>query len=262
MSSDNAFVTLTYAEDRLPAGGSLMPKHLQNWLKRLRAQVAPLRIRFYGCGEYGDQTERPHYHVALFGYPTCVHGRSRYAGPRGIRSSCCRQCDLVRDTWGFGRVDLGTLTTESAQYVAGYVTKKMTRRDDPRLKGRHPEFARMSNRPGIGADAMWEVASQLMKFNLDCTQADVPSALRHGSRLLPLGRYLRRKLRRYIGKEETCPAEELQKLASEMLGLYASAAADGTLSTFLPKDAVMAVSDGAVAKLKARERIWKQRKEL
>jgi len=153
---------------------------------------------------------------------------------------------------------------ESAQYVCGYVTKKMTKPSElpAHLAGCHPEFARMSNRPGIGLNAMWEVADALMKFNLEDLQADVPSALRHGKRLLPLGRYLRRKLRLMIGKEEKAPESVLQELKKEMLSLYQTAADEGTLSTFLPKEAVMAISDGAVAKLKARESIWKQRKGL
>lgn len=109
---------------------------------------------------------------------------------------------------------------------------------------------------------MWEVADALMKFNLEKSQADVPSALRHGTRLLPLGRYLRRKLRVMVGKEEKAPESALAELKKEMLSLYQTAADEGTLSTFLPKKAVMEISDGAVAKLKARESIWKQRKGL
>lgn len=148
--------------------------------------------------------------------------------------------------------------------MCGYVTKKMTKPTDlpPALAGLHPEFARMSNRPGIGLNAMWEVADSLMQFNLEKTQADVPSALRHGARLLPLGRYLRRKLRVMIGREEKAPESVLEELKKEMLSVYQVAADEGSLSTLLPKKAVMAVSDGAVAKLHAREKLWKQRKDL
>lgn len=48
----------------------------------------------------------------------------------------------------------------------------------------------MSLRPGIGADAMWDVASVMMQYR----QSQVPMSLRHGTRVLPLGRYLRSKL--------------------------------------------------------------------
>lgn len=129
----SSFATLTYSDDALPAGNTLVPKHTQDWLKRLRALLGPARpLRYYLVGEYGDESQRPHYHAALFGL-------SHLEG------------ELLRTSWGHGHIQLGTLTKESAQYIAGYVTKKMTAPDDPRLQGRHPEFARMSLRPGIGA---------------------------------------------------------------------------------------------------------------
>ena len=59
---DNAFVTLTYEDDNVR---SLVPKDPQDWLKRIRKAVEPLRLRYYLVGEYGDISERPHYHVAL-----------------------------------------------------------------------------------------------------------------------------------------------------------------------------------------------------
>lgn len=262
--SDSAFVTLTYAEDHLPAGRSLQPKDLQNWLKRLRKRVAPLSLRFYAVGEYSDDN-RPHYHAVLFGYPTCRFGNTRvryHFGGGAYSYPCCSQCDLVHETWGFGNVFLGDVTTASAQYCAGYVTKKMTRTDDPRLEGRWPEFARMSNRPGIGLAFMHDVASDLMRLGLDTSQPDVPSALRHGSRVLPLGRYLRQKLRTLIGKDAKAPQETLDEMAKQVLVLYQTAAENNSLSTFLPKEALMEVSSGKVARLEALNRIYRKKESI
>lgn len=126
---------------------------------------------------------------------------------------------MVGETWTFGDVDLGTLGTESAQYICGYVTKKMTAKDDTRLYGRHPEFARMSNRPGIGRPAMDAVANTYKHFDLASREADVPAALRHGGRLLPLGRYLRRELRALVGMEKEAPEATLKKAEESLLGL-------------------------------------------
>lgn len=95
----------------------------------------------------------------------------------------------------------------------------MTAPDDVRLDGRHPEFARMSNRPGIGHGMMHEVASQLMHFNLEDAQADVPSALRHGKRELPLGRYLTRSLRKMVGRDEKAPQAVIDQQQSEVQAL-------------------------------------------
>lgn len=206
---DNSFVTLTYREDH----ESLDPKHVQDWLKRLRKQFEPLRLRYYIVGEYGTQTQRPHYHAALFGYPSCTYGQSRYK----LYRNCCKWCDTVRDTWNHGNILLGTLEPASAQYIVGYVMKKMTNPQDERLNGRHPEFARMSLRPGIGADSIPAIAATLERFNLDKSMADVPSALQHGKKILPLGRYLRRRLRSHLGKDPATPQSTMDEIRKDVL---------------------------------------------
>lgn len=254
---DNAFLTLTYDEDHVPKDGSLKPRDLQLFLKRLRKKIEPDTIRFYAVGEYGDDSWRPHYHVALFGFPTCRRSQTQF---RNGVVSCCDQCQLVSDAWGKGIVFLGTLEAHSAQYVAGYVTKKMTAKDDPRLAGKHPEFARMSNRPyGIGAGALEEVAATLKRFNLDQTQTDVPSALRHGSRTMPLGRYMRGKLREAIGKEKNAPRESLAELEATMRDVYARSINGTEVS---PKKILLEDGKQKVLQMEVRSKIFKQGKKL
>ena len=171
----NSFATLTYADDFVPLNGSLNPRHVQLWLKRFRKEISPVSLRFFLVGEYGDVSQRPHYHAALFG-----------VGPE--------LQDLVAKTWQMGHVMLGDLTVQSARYIAGYVTKKMTRWDDPRLNGRHPEFSRMSLRPGIGASAVPDIALTLLDTDQGrqhlARLSDVPTSLKHGSSDMPLGRLL------------------------------------------------------------------------
>lgn len=65
---DAAFVTLTYSDDFLPKNKSLDPKQLKLWMKRLN-KLAGGGLRYYNVGEYGDQTQRPHYHALIFGLP-------------------------------------------------------------------------------------------------------------------------------------------------------------------------------------------------
>ena len=60
------FLTLTYAESRLPENGSLRSKDLQLFFKALRRRVKE-RIRYFAVGEYGSETKRPHYHALLYG---------------------------------------------------------------------------------------------------------------------------------------------------------------------------------------------------
>ena len=54
----------------------------------------------------------------------------------------------------------------------------------------------MSNRPGIGRNAMWEIASALMMSDQDDF---IPTHLMHGTKKRPLGRYLRHQLADMLG---------------------------------------------------------------
>lgn len=171
MHTNNSFLTLTYDDDHLPKDRSLEPEELQKFIKRLRFYF-PEKIRFFAVGEYGDKTKRPHYHLALFGL--------------GVQHE-----EYVKKSWDKGFILLGSLTFQSASYVGGYVTKKYVKFKDDDLKGRIPEFSRSSNRPGIGAPAMAVLRNVLKNRNMD----DVPTYLRHGEKIFPLGRYLRNRLR-------------------------------------------------------------------
>lgn len=270
--SENTFLSLTYRDDNLPFTSNglptLNPKHLQDWLKRFRAEISPLRIRFYACGEYGDETERPHYHVAIFGFPTCERITTSYGYTKNddyARPTCCEICLRYHDTWGHGRIFAGDLTEHSSQYIAGYVTKKMTAKDDKRLAGRHPEFARMSNRPGIGAHFMDDVASSFLEFDLEQSEADVPSVLNHGTRKLPLGRYLRDRLRERIGREKGTPQAIKDALALEMLPMWEAAQAassNPTTRSLIFKQMVQDLDHQKVASAEARQRIFKKKGNL
>lgn len=186
----SSFITLTYDEEHLPSGSNLAPKDLQDFLKRLRLLLAPLRVRFYAVGEYGDLTQRPHYHIALFGfYPLGHEGRE------------CVSCEICR-SWGKGHCDVGTLTEQSAAYVAGYVMNKLAHKEYVGICGLEPEFCRMSLRPGIGAGAVALLKDALVDSDgviHSACDVDVPSVIRSGGKKYPLGRYLRARLRKSFG---------------------------------------------------------------
>lgn len=156
--AESSFLTLTYSPENLPEFGSLVPDHLQLFLKRLRFALAPKRVRFFACGEYGESRERPHYHVLLFGH-AFYDDRKLYTttefGP--LYSS-----EILDSLWGLGQCRIGAVTLESAGYVARYSLKKVTGQlaadHYTRLDLRtgeiiqlRPEFIRMSLRPGIGS---------------------------------------------------------------------------------------------------------------
>lgn len=274
---DNSFWTLTYRAEDLPHTlnglSSLAPEDVRNFMKRIRkahaASVAALssslrtelcgRLRFYLVGEYGDGG-RPHYHLALFGFPPCTHGDTLRSRGRPIADRCCAQCRLVHSTWGKGDVHGGRLEEGSAKYLLGYVLKKMTRFDDARLDGRHPEFARMSLRPGIGLMAMHEIADVILRLDLEQSEPDVPSGLRHGSSIMPLGRYLRQKLRLMIGREVNCPDEILQEAAAALLPMRLAARDSAENPSF--KTHVVEAFAQEVLNREKRHNIHQQRKSL
>ena len=78
----------------------------------------------------------------------------------------------------------------------------------------------MSLRPGIGADAVPDVASVMMRWKLERTSEDVPVALRHGSAELPLGRYFRRRLREQVGLPGNAPESVIEALRQGLLPVY------------------------------------------
>lgn len=155
MHKENCYVTLTYNDENLPKDGSLKKKHLQNFWKRLRKNY---QLRYYACGEYGDETYRPHYHAIIFGMD--FKDKRLYKHDRGNNLFIS---DELEKTWSFGNCIVGNVTYESCAYVARYVMKKALGKNskDRYLKideegevvGEiEPEFSTMSLRPAIGLE--------------------------------------------------------------------------------------------------------------
>ncbi len=170
--NQNAFTTLTYNPDNLPNDvsigqpptGTLVPRDLQLFLKRLRKKYGP-DIKFFACGEYGPKTLRPHYHICFFNFepPDLVHHSGK--DPEKLYTSIS-----LGEIWGKGNTLTGALTFQSAAYVARYITKKITGPNsddhyqtiDPRtgeIFQRKQEFTRQSN--GIGKEHLQKYISDI-----------------------------------------------------------------------------------------------------
>lgn len=250
---DASFVTLTYDPQHVPADGSLSPEDLQLWLKRLRKRMVGTPLRFFGVGEYGERTFRPHYHVILFGMRDCPRGGVKLHDAQ--RECSCFSCSIVRDTWGKGHISVGSVTLQSAGYVAGYCVKKLTDRRDTRLKGRHPEFARMSRRPGIGVPALAALAETLVESGWNERLVDVPVGYMMGEKLYPYGRYLRRNLRKLVGRDEKTPDGSLLEWQAKLWDLYvASRSSEKSFSQLVAEACA-----GDVANAHAISNIYKKR---
>lgn len=205
----SSFVTLTYSDEFLPEGGKLEPDDVRDWLKRLRKAIHPRRLRYYMVGEYGEKSRRPHYHGALFGLSQL-------------------ETRVVEETWvkdgkAIGNVVLRELGPESAAYISGYVTKKLSSKEVSECGG-VKEFQRMSLRPGIGAVAMENVVKGIQSLvePSKLWKGDVPSVLRYSGKLWPIGRYLRRKIREGLGRDPDTPKSVVEEFRKQMQGLLAS----------------------------------------
>lgn len=149
--SENSFVTLTLDEEHIPSDGSLDKRAVPLFIKRLRRTYAP-RVRYFYAGEYGAKLARPHYHALLFGYdwPDKVQLAERGGFP--VWGSA-----MLTELWGKGRTEVGSVTFASASYVARYLCKPGSERlvyngETGEIVSREREFARMSRRPGLGAE--------------------------------------------------------------------------------------------------------------
>lgn len=262
----NCFVTLTYNDEYLPAGGTLVPSDLQLFLKRLRFSIQPEKIRFFGVGEYGDRTRRPHYHLALFGYPPC-------SAPEVLRgASChCPACSGISRAWSmdgrsYGHISCGTLEPASAGYIAAYATKSMEKTDADKITppGCIPPFSRQSNRPGIGAGVADDIAAVLLEHTR-AEMGSIPNHLSYGrNERRPLGRYLRNRIRERIGISKTVAvAHGMAKLTEKLQPLreIALRAPEGSRENTFREELVSAFDVKRLQILK-KHAIFKQRKKL
>lgn len=259
---DSCFATLTYDDEHLPDDLSVDPTHLRQFLYRLRDRLKPIRIRFFGVGEYGDQSGRPHYHLSLFG----VSGHTDRVGKSRFRYWGFAQ--EIQLAWAQGQTFTVPFSDLTARYVAGYTTKKMTAKDDFRLKGRHPEFPRMSNRPGLGALAIRKLAQTISStgygMQANGSLMDVPKVLKSGSENLHLGRYLTNELRKAVGMTDEEIAQVKQNLSYEkqleLQTLLADKISVEPLTPWSAKKIYTEVNAQKIREIHANYKIWSQKK--
>lgn len=162
--SDNCFLTLTYSDENLPENSSLCLRDFQLFIKRLRKKYGK-NIKYYHCGEYGEKTNRPHYHALIFNFDFKdktiykIKNEQKYY----ISASLSKLWINPKTKKTLGHCVIGDLTFESAAYVARYCLKKITGKDSDKYYERFnsetgeivkiaKEYATMSRRPGIGRD--------------------------------------------------------------------------------------------------------------
>lgn len=140
----NCFITLTYNEENLPKDKSVNRREVQLFIKRLRKELEPLKIRYFCCGEYGSRRNRPHYHLIIFGwFPSDV----RYLKKDGC--NILYRSPTIEKVWTKGFSSVGEVTLDTAKYCAKYMQKWFFDYKSD-FEGLSLPFTQMSNRPGIG----------------------------------------------------------------------------------------------------------------
>lgn len=158
----NCFITLTYNEAHLPDNNDLDYREFQLFMKRLRKK-AKRKIKFFMCGEYGDNLGRPHYHACIFNFD--FNDRVHYkTGKSGCKIYTSKTLDALwsdRNNNPLGFCTVGDVNPATAGYVARYVLKKrLGHGSDEHYKTidmetgevltKTKEFNRMSLKPGVG----------------------------------------------------------------------------------------------------------------
>lgn len=180
------FLTLTYDDEHLPRTSDGVPtlqrSRFVNWVKNTGLPKAGLR--YYAVGEYGDLSQRPHYHMAVF--------------PRfGSQVS-----ELTRQ-WQGGFTSAFELNPQRALYLAQYTTKKLTvYPHECALGDKEPEFRTSSRGPALGAafvSVLVQAYGTTSGRRIISERGDIERSVRFGQKILPIPRFILGKVRESLG---------------------------------------------------------------
>lgn len=184
-SMSAAFLTITYNDQHLTHGDlwpTLVKRDLQLFIKRLRKKQSKItndKIRYYACGEYGEQTFRPHYHMIIFNLAPIL----LFDSP-------------LSEIWGMGNVRVDPCNIKTIQYTSKYVMKS-----DKKPEGVEPEFSLMSK--GIGKNYLTDQVKKYYKNN------QLPYVVWKDGQKMTMPRYF---------KEAIFTREELREFGRQALG--------------------------------------------
>lgn len=160
----SSFWTLTYADHACPE--NLSYEHIASFMRQSRKSLGASSVRFFCIGEYGSLTQRPHWHLILFGVP------------------CLKPGLLHIKQWPYGACFVGNVTPASAAYTARYSLKSGPKGGQFVMQA--------SRRPGIGVRRAREIAAHLATQQK--TMA-LPSWWRLGEKSYPLDKTLREHIK-------------------------------------------------------------------
>lgn len=259
---DSAFLTLTYDDDSVPQIDnclSLNKNDFTNFLKRFRKYVYPRKIRYFGVGEYGKTTFRPHYHIAIFNFK---NGDQNY-----IQKAWSRKGKSL----GFTTIDL--LNDKRCNYISGYMVDKLINRGKLDQRVQIP-FMRSSKgnkksicakfKGGIGAGFAYYTAFQINNTPY-ITPSDITKMV-YGNRNLPIGRYLTNIIAENCGfPEETWKFKNevyYEELLSSIYGQVATDAEKPNKNPYKKEEKNITYYDSIRARFKQQRLVREKRYKL
>lgn len=235
LSGKTWWTTLTYSKEMQPdhyidpntgevfehPQGCLRPDHIELFIKRVRKQLFPKKIRYFLVGEYGDLNARPHYHICIFGYGEEI---------QSVLNKCWTDPISGRPLGFIDNKSCRPLDTATARYTVGYTLKKLTKKNDFKLEGRYPEFT--SHSQGIGVEFAKRFADALKNASGEhhiFTNLDIPRTVRFDGKNWPIDRYLRGKILGHLGLTDLLLEEGQKRYEKEMSSLSRRASSNPKL---------------------------------
>ncbi len=157
---NNLFVTLTYGREGR-TGGEVsktdLSRFLHNLREHFRRKFGLTEIRFFGCGEYGKETLRPHYHLILFNCPRFGDEQFYKKDKAGF---ILYKSKILEHLWGKGFCSIGEVSDKSIDYVARTLVKSYYIIPPANCE---KAFISMSKQGGIGTRYFIEHFDEIVK---------------------------------------------------------------------------------------------------
>lgn len=169
MHEKNSFITLTYADEHLTSP-KLQYEDFQKFMRRLRkTQNDPIGL--FVTGEYGSETLRPHWHAIVFNWrPNDL--KEHYKNGRGDQ---VYTSESLTKLWGKGHAELGSVTIDSAGYVARYAAKAWDQSNE--LYREYKPISKKSQKYAIGKkwlEKFWEDIFNYGELRVDGKRVPIP----------------------------------------------------------------------------------------
>jgi len=196
------FITLTYSPENLPSCGHYNERDIVLFVKKLR-KISP-KIRTLGVAEYGERTNRPHFHLLVLGYEFQDKKLLRKTDSTHTGQSYdIFTTKTLTKLWDKGISEFGSVTEQSCSYVARYLFKKNKKESEglpcEKCQNQKPKKSKIvcrSRRPGLGAIFCDQY------ITLDRARAAIGLSFRSSNETLP--RYYIDRVRRKLADDDKC----------------------------------------------------------